>query len=99
MSTHEDTFARARRVLPGGVSSPVRAFKSVGGTPRYARRGEGSVLIGEDGERWTEPTVVVTGYVGEPALVADGSLLYFVHVLVDARGPFGADIWYSRRRP
>ncbi|GDX80643.1 glutamate-1-semialdehyde 2,1-aminomutase [Deltaproteobacteria bacterium] len=54
MSTHEDTFARARRVLPGGVSSPVRAFKSVGGTPRYARRGEGSVLIGEDGERWTD---------------------------------------------
>lgn len=54
MSTHEQNFARARKVLPGGVSSPVRAFRSVGGTPRYARRGDGAVLLGEDGERWTD---------------------------------------------
>jgi len=54
MSTHEDLFERARRVLPGGVSSPVRAFKSVGGTPRYVARGEGATLIGEDGEHWTD---------------------------------------------
>jgi len=33
------------------------------------------------------------------SLVADGSILYFVHVLVDAAGVFGADIWYVRKEP
>ena len=42
-------FARARRVLVGGVNSPVRAFKSVGGVPVFARRGSGPRLIAADG--------------------------------------------------
>lgn len=54
MSVHEELFERAQRVLPGGVTSPVRAFRSVGGTPRYIKRGEGATLIGEGGERWTD---------------------------------------------
>jgi glutamate-1-semialdehyde 2,1-aminomutase len=41
-------------VLPGGVNSPVRAFKSVGGTPRFIARGEGPTLIDEDGNRYVD---------------------------------------------
>jgi hypothetical protein len=52
-----------------------------------------------DGATWSAPEQVLSGYVGEPSLVADGSLLYFVHVLVDATGVFGADIWYVERTP
>lgn len=54
MDRHEELFARARRVLPGGVSSPVRAFRSVGGHPRYIARGEGATLVGVEGERWVD---------------------------------------------
>ncbi|MDP2308451.1 MAG: glutamate-1-semialdehyde 2,1-aminomutase [Pseudomonadota bacterium] len=54
MDRHEALFARAQRVIPGGVSSPVRAFKSVGGHPRYIVRGEGATLVGAEGERWTD---------------------------------------------
>ncbi len=54
MSTHDDLFRRAQAVLPGGVSSPVRAFKSVGGTPRYVVRGAGAELFGAEGERWVD---------------------------------------------
>ena len=49
------------------------------------------------GASWSQPAPVITGYVGEPSLVADGSVLYFVHVLVDGAGVFGSDIWYVRR--
>ena len=42
-------YDRAVRVIPGGVNSPVRAFKSVGGRPVFVRRGEGSRLYDEDG--------------------------------------------------
>ncbi len=51
-----------------------------------------------DGTSWSTPEIVITGYVGEPSLVADGSILYFVHVLVDAAGVFGADIWYIQKQ-
>ena len=47
-------FAEAQRVLPGGVNSPVRAFKAVGGTPRFIVRGEGPALIDADGNRYTD---------------------------------------------
>lgn len=40
--------------MPGGVSSPVRAFGSVGGTPRYMARGEGAYLWDEDGRKYTD---------------------------------------------
>lgn len=50
-----------------------------------------------NGSAWGLPEMMITGYVGEASLVGDGSLLYFVHVLVDAEGVFGADVWYLRR--
>lgn len=48
-SNSQELFARAQRVIPGGVNSPVRAFKSVGGKPVFIRRGEGSRVYDEDG--------------------------------------------------
>jgi glutamate-1-semialdehyde 2,1-aminomutase len=50
----ERLFAAAQRVLPGGVNSPVRAFRSVGGTPRFITRGEGAWLEDADGNRYVD---------------------------------------------
>jgi glutamate-1-semialdehyde 2,1-aminomutase len=50
----ERLFREAQRVLPGGVNSPVRAFKSVGGTPRFMARGEGAYLIDADENRYLD---------------------------------------------
>lgn len=50
----EELFERARRVIPGGVNSPVRAFGSVGGTPLFAERGEGAYLFDADGRRYID---------------------------------------------
>ncbi len=47
-------FDRARVVTPGGVNSPVRAFRAVGGTPRFIERGEGAWLIDADGRRYVD---------------------------------------------
>ncbi len=47
-------FARALDVVPGGVNSPVRAFKAVGGTPRFMVRGEGPYLFDADGTRYVD---------------------------------------------
>jgi glutamate-1-semialdehyde 2,1-aminomutase len=44
----------ARRVIPGGVNSPVRAFRAVGGTPRFIARGEGPYIIDADGKRYVD---------------------------------------------
>ena len=41
-SRNAAAFERAQRVTPGGVNSPVRAFRAVGGTPRFIRRAEGA---------------------------------------------------------
>ena len=50
----ERLFAAAQRVLPGGVNSPVRAFQSVGGIPRFMVRGEGPYLYDADGNRYVD---------------------------------------------
>ena len=47
-------FDRARKVMVGGVSSPVRAFKAVGGTPLFISRGKGSHIWSADGARFTD---------------------------------------------
>lgn len=47
-------FERARALMPGGVSSPVRAFRSVGGEPRFIERGEGAWLVDADGNRYVD---------------------------------------------
>ncbi|HYF12068.1 MAG TPA: glutamate-1-semialdehyde 2,1-aminomutase [Actinomycetota bacterium] len=54
MNRSEELFARAQQVIPGGVDSPVRAFGSVGGTPRFAERGDGAYLIDADGNRYVD---------------------------------------------
>ena len=47
-------FARAQQLMPGGVNSPVRAFKSVGGEPFFVQRAEGAYLIDVDGNRYID---------------------------------------------
>lgn len=54
MSESEILFKRAQKVIPGGVNSPVRAFKGVGGTPVFFARGEGAYLYDEDGHRYID---------------------------------------------
>src|SRR3979411_3278873 len=49
-----ELFARAQNPLPGGVDSPVRAFRAVGGTPRFVARGKGSTIWDVDGNRYVD---------------------------------------------
>ncbi len=51
---NSELFARACRILPGGVDSPVRAFRAVGGTPFFAERGEGAYLFDVEGNRYLD---------------------------------------------
>jgi glutamate-1-semialdehyde 2,1-aminomutase len=53
-SRSEELFAEATSLLPGGVSSPVRAFKAVGGSPLFIERGEGAYLVDVDGNRYVD---------------------------------------------
>lgn len=50
----EALFAQAQTLIPGGVNSPVRAFRSVGGSPRFIERGEGANIWDADGNRYTD---------------------------------------------
>ncbi|MBW8904201.1 MAG: glutamate-1-semialdehyde 2,1-aminomutase [Betaproteobacteria bacterium] len=52
--TNETMFARAQRVIPGGVNSPVRAFGAVGGTPRFFERAAGAYLWDVEGRRYID---------------------------------------------
>ena len=47
-------YERARALMPGGVSSPVRSFGKVGGTPFFVERGAGAMLIDEDGREYID---------------------------------------------
>jgi glutamate-1-semialdehyde 2,1-aminomutase len=52
---HNQTlFERAKRVIPGGVNSPVRAFKAVGGTPRFIKRAQGAYLWDANDQRYID---------------------------------------------
>ncbi len=65
-------FDRAKRVIPGGVNSPVRAFKAVGGTPRFIERAQGPYFWDANGQRYIDyigswgPMILGHGY---PAVV------------------------------
>jgi glutamate-1-semialdehyde 2,1-aminomutase len=63
-SRNEALFERAKRRIPGGVNSPVRAFRSVGGTPRFLSHAQGAFVWDEDGKTYLD-------YVGSwgPAIV------------------------------
>jgi glutamate-1-semialdehyde 2,1-aminomutase len=52
--TNAALFERAQRVIPGGVNSPVRAFRAVGGTPRFIVRAEGAYLFDAEGRRYID---------------------------------------------
>ena len=57
MPSHSNSarlYAEAQRVIPGGVNSPVRAFKSVGGDPLFMQRGEGPYIFDVDGNRYID---------------------------------------------
>ena len=64
MNRNESLFNRAKAIIPGGVNSPVRAFGSVGGVPRFIKKAEGAYVWDENGTRYTD-------YVGSwgPAIV------------------------------
>ncbi|MDK2848881.1 MAG: glutamate-semialdehyde -aminomutase, partial [Desulfuromonadales bacterium] len=66
-SRSNQLFQRARKVIPGGVNSPVRAFKAVGRNPLFIDRAAGSVLVDADGNRYID-------YVGSwgPMIVGHG---------------------------
>ena len=54
----QDAFLAAQKVIPGGVNSPVRAFRSVGGTPRFIARAEGPYIFDVDGNYQDRKSVV-----------------------------------------
>ncbi len=54
MSSNEALFERAQRSIPGGVNSPVRAFRSVGGTPRFVARAQGPYFWDAEGVRYID---------------------------------------------
>ncbi|MFN3568736.1 MAG: glutamate-1-semialdehyde 2,1-aminomutase [Polaromonas sp.] len=53
-SRNAQLFERARALIPGGVNSPVRAFKAVGGTPRFVQRAQGAHFWDADGKRYID---------------------------------------------
>lgn len=53
-SKSESLFEKAKTLMPGGVNSPVRAFRSVGGTPIFFKKGSGSKLFDEDGNEYID---------------------------------------------
>ncbi|MBA3947316.1 MAG: glutamate-1-semialdehyde 2,1-aminomutase [Herpetosiphonaceae bacterium] len=73
MTESERLFAAAQRVLPGGVNSPVRAFRGVGGTPRFIDRAEGAYLFDADGQRYIDYVLswgpMILGH-AEPSVIA-----------------------------
>ncbi len=83
----QNLFDRAQEFIPGGVNSPVRAFKGVGGTPIFFERGEGSCVFDADGNRYID-------YVGSwgPMIMghARGDVIEAVKAQLDQGLSFGA---------
>ncbi len=73
-SRSESLFERAQQHIPGGVNSPVRAFKSVGGTPVFIKRAKGAYLYDEDSNRYIDYInswgPMVLGHAYEPVVEA-----------------------------
>jgi glutamate-1-semialdehyde 2,1-aminomutase len=71
--TNDSLFARAQRVIPGGVNSPVRAFRAVGGTPRFVQRAQGACFWDAEGRRYVDYIgswgPMILGH-GHPAVLA-----------------------------
>ena len=87
MTTNAEQFERAKRVIPGGVNSPVRAFRAVGGTPRFIARADGAYLFDAEGKRYID-------YIGSwgPMILGHRhpAVQAAVHAAVDGGLSFGA---------
>ncbi len=87
MPKNQALFERAQQVIPGGVNSPVRAFRAVGGTPRFIERGAGAYIFDAEGRRYID-------YIGSwgPMILGHGhpAVLEAVHSAVDEGLSFGA---------
>jgi glutamate-1-semialdehyde 2,1-aminomutase len=74
LANSEAAFLKARQLMPGGVSSPVRAFKAVGGTPVFIREGEGAHLKDIDGNEYIDYVCsygpLIAGHANERLVVA-----------------------------
>jgi len=74
LANSEAAFARARKVMPGGVSSPVRAFKGVGGTPVFIKEGERCFVTDLDGNTYTDYVAsygpLIAGHANERVVAA-----------------------------
>jgi len=86
--THsEDLFEQAQKYIPGGVNSPVRAFRGVGGTPVFFNHAEGAYLYDEDGKRYID-------YIGSwgPMILghSDPRIKAALHAQVDLGVGYGA---------
>ena len=87
MTQSETLFAEAQRYIPGGVNSPVRAFKGVGGTPLFFKHAEGAYLFDEDDRRYID-------YIGSwgPMILGHGNqtIKNALHAQVDQGIGYGA---------
>jgi glutamate-1-semialdehyde 2,1-aminomutase len=87
VTSNELLFERAQRVIPGGVNSPVRAFRAVGGTPRFISRAQGPCFWDAEGKRYID-------YIGSwgPMILGHGhpAVLEAVHRAVDEGLSYGA---------
>ena len=54
MTRSHDLFEQAQQYIPGGVNSPVRAFRGVGGDPVFFKHSEGAYLVDEDNNRYID---------------------------------------------
>src|SRR6188474_3928261 len=74
ISKSKKLFARAQQTIPGGVNSPVRAFKSVGGSPLFIKKAKGAYLYDEDGNQYIDYIAswgpMILGHAHEPVVQA-----------------------------
>src|SRR6187455_2975373 len=74
VSNSSQLFERAQDSIPGGVNSPVRAFKSVGGTPIFIKKAKGAYLYDEDGNKYLDYIAswgpMILGHAHEPVVKA-----------------------------
>jgi glutamate-1-semialdehyde 2,1-aminomutase len=86
-ATNASAFERAQQVIPGGVNSPVRAFRAVGGTPRFIASASGAWITDVEGKRYID-------YIGSwgPMILGHGhpAVLAAVHRAVDEGMSYGA---------
>ena len=85
--TNEELFARGLRVIPGGVNSPVRAFRSVGGTPYFVARGEGAYVWDVEGTKFID---YVQSYGASILGHADPRVIAAIQSAASAGTTFGA---------